>query len=139
MTDKAATDEKFVVVEDEAFIRLFVCEVLADAGLEVIEAQHTDEAVAVLNARRGRGNPGDVHRHQYAGLNGGPRAGQPVLAELAPGALLIASGRPRPRSEEMPAGSRFLPKPYHPDHVVGHLREMNAPNRPHAYAAPAVP
>jgi DNA-binding response OmpR family regulator len=51
MTDKAATDEKFVVVEDEAFIRLFVCEVLADAGFEVIEAQHTDEAVAVLNAR----------------------------------------------------------------------------------------
>jgi hypothetical protein len=51
MTDKAATDEKFVVVEDEAFIRLFVCEVLADAGFEVIEAQHADEAVAVLDAR----------------------------------------------------------------------------------------
>jgi hypothetical protein len=123
MTDKAATDEKFVVVEDEAFIRLFVCEVLADAGFEVLG-----------RGKSTRCSPISICRVQWT-----PRAGQPVLAELAPGALLIASGRPRPRSEEMPAGIRFLPKPYHPDHVAGHLREMIAPNRPHAYAAPAVP
>jgi len=39
-------------------------------------------------------------------------------------ALLVASGHARPGSHEMPEGSRFVAKPYDPDHVVGHLREM---------------
>ena len=39
-------------------------------------------------------------------------------------ALLVASGNFRPSPDAMPAGSRFLPKPYNPDHVVKHVREL---------------
>ncbi len=39
-------------------------------------------------------------------------------------ALLVASGNFRPSPDAMPVGSRFLPKPYHPDHVVKHVREL---------------
>jgi hypothetical protein len=38
--------------------------------------------------------------------------------------LLIASARAHPEAHEMPEGGRFIPKPYEPDHVVHHLREL---------------
>jgi CheY-like chemotaxis protein len=37
-----------LVVDDEAFIRLFLSELLLDAGLQVLEASDADEAVAIL-------------------------------------------------------------------------------------------
>ena len=36
--------------------------------------------------------------------------------------ILIASGDAQP--QQMPSGSRFLPKPYETDHVLHHMHEM---------------
>jgi hypothetical protein len=40
--------------------------------------------------------------------------------------LLVASGKARPTSTALPPKCRFLPKPYDPDHVVNHVRELVA-------------
>jgi len=112
-----------VVAEDEELIRVFVCQVLIDAGFEVVEVGGADDAVVVLRARAR-----DIHAlftdiHMPGSIDG------MALAHLSQRtwpwiALLITSGQARPRTDELPKGSRFLPKPYHPDHVVNHLREM---------------
>lgn len=127
MSQNASLQDRYLVlvVEDEILIRLLACEVLADAGFDVVETQHADEAVAVLHAR-GQ----DVHAvftdiHMPGSMDG------LELAHLSRRkcpwvALLIASGRARPQSEELPEGSRFLSKPYDLDHVVAHLQEMIA-------------
>ncbi len=125
MTEKTTAADKHivVVVEDETLIRLFVCEALTEAGFDVVEAKHADAAVAVLRARAEEIHALFTDIHMPGSMNG------LALAHLSRRswpwiALLIASGLARPQLEEMPHGSRFLPKPYHPDHVVGHLREM---------------
>ena len=104
-------------------IRLGTCEALADAGFEIIDAQHADDAVAVLHDRAREIHtlftdvqmPGSMDGVELAHLS---RRSWPWIA------LLITSGHTRPRWEDMPQGSRFLAKPYHPAHVVTHLREM---------------
>jgi CheY-like chemotaxis protein len=124
MTKLTDENEHIVVVaEDEEIIRAVVCEALADAGFNVVETQHADEAVSVLQHRAEEIDALFTDIHMPGSMDG------VALAHLSKRswpwiALLIASGLARPRSEDLPEGSRFLPKPYHPDHVVRHLREM---------------
>ena len=114
-----------VVVEDEAILRFIVCQALADAGFDVVETEHAAEAVAVLHnrAREIHAIFTDVH---MPGTMDGLALAHFSWRNWPWIALLIASGLAHPRPEEMPEGSRFLPKPYHLDHVVRHLREMVA-------------
>lgn len=41
---------RLLVVEDEMFIRMFVCDVLREAGYDVVEAVNGDEALELLKA-----------------------------------------------------------------------------------------
>lgn len=41
---------RLLVVEDEIFIRMFVCDVFRDAGYDVVEAVNGDEALDILKA-----------------------------------------------------------------------------------------
>ncbi len=125
MTKTALADRKHVVVvvEDEVLIRLVVCEVLAEAGFDVVGAGHADEAVDVLQARARDVRAMFTDVHMPGSMDG------LALAHLSRRswpwiAILIASGRARLLPEDMPEGSRFLSKPYHPGHVVAHLRDM---------------
>jgi DNA-binding NtrC family response regulator len=46
----AARGARILVVEDELFIRMFICDLLRDAGYDVAEAFNGDEAMDLLNA-----------------------------------------------------------------------------------------
>lgn len=46
----ASGQVRLLVVEDEIFIRMFVCDMLRDAGYDVVEAVNGDEAVDLLRA-----------------------------------------------------------------------------------------
>lgn len=112
-----------VVVEDEELIRLVACEALAHAGFDLVETQHADEAIAVLGARAREIQAMFTDIHIPGSMDGLALAH--LSRRMCPWvALLIASGRARPRPEEMPSGSRFVAKPYRSAHVVSHLREM---------------
>ena len=124
---RTAHPRPFVVVlaEDEALIRMMAADVLTSAGYQVIEAEHGDHALAVLHSKAR-----DIHIlftdiHMPGSMDGlalahHSRRNWPWIA------LLIASGRARPAQEDLPAGSRFLAKPYDPDHMVSHVRELIA-------------
>ncbi len=104
-------------------IRMVAVEVLTVAGLVVIEAAHAEEALAALETQAA-----DVHVlftdiHMPGSMNGlelahHTRHHWPWIA------LLISSGRVRPELIEMPPGSRFLAKPYDPNHMLTHIREL---------------
>ena len=89
----------------------------------MFEAEHADEAVAILQDRAV-----DVHA-LFTDVNMPGSMDGMALAHHSQRnwpwiVLLISSGRPRPHAAQMPQSSRFLPKPYHPDHVIMHLQEM---------------
>lgn len=112
-----------VIVEDEWLVRLSAASVLSEAGFSVVEADRTDQAIAHLRDRAPQIHAlfTDIHVP-------GPMDGM-ALAHLARRTwpwigVLIASGRARPQPHELPERSKFLAKPYDPDHVVAHLRDM---------------
>jgi CheY-like chemotaxis protein len=126
MTRLADGNEHVVlVVEDEEIIRTVACEALNDAGFDVVETEHADEAVRILRKRAAEIHalftdiqmPGSMDGLALAHLS---RRSWPWIA------LLIASGLARPQAWELPKDSRFVIKPYRLDHIVGHLQEMLA-------------
>jgi CheY-like chemotaxis protein len=114
-----------VVAEDEIVIRMMVVEVLMDAGFDVIEAGHAEEALSALQSR-----PMTIHL-LFTDINmPGPMSGL-ELAHHVQGAwphiaLLITSGNDKPLPGRLPTGSVFLAKPYAPAHVVTHARTLTA-------------
>jgi two-component system, response regulator PdtaR len=46
--------------------------------------------------------------------------------------LVIASGTDRPRTQSMPANTRFFPKPYDIEQVIEHIRRMTLATSPRA-------
>ena len=127
MSEKPNGLKKFmvVVVEDEEAIRLIAAEALADAGFEVFEAEHADEAVSILGKRAK-----EIHALftdvNMPGSMDGLALAHHSLRNWPWIVLLISSGRLRPLTAHMPKGSRFLPKPYHPHHVVSHIQQLLA-------------
>jgi CheY-like chemotaxis protein len=112
-----------LVAEDDMLIRMMAVDALTDAGFAVIEVAHADDALNILTdqAQEVRALFTDIH---MPGTMTGLELAHHVRGNWPWIALLVASGKAQPASEAMPAGSRFLPKPYNPDHVVQHVREL---------------
>ncbi len=111
-----------LVVEDEAFIREDVIDVLEREGFEMLRASNVHDALAVLDQ-----SPGiqavftDIQ--MPGSLNGLDLARH--LAGWRPEiAVLVTSGRSHAAPDDLPAVSRFIPKPYMPGTVARILREM---------------
>ena len=112
-----------IVAEDESLIRLFAVEFLQDAGFEVIEARHADQALTILADRADGIHLLFTDIHMPGAMNGlqlahHSRMNWPWVS------LLLASGHARPVATDLPHGSRFMAKPYDPDHMLAHVREM---------------
>lgn len=102
-------DRKIVLlVEDEPLIAMIGCEMMEDLGFGVLEARTEMEALAVLGVEKdvallftdidlADGSSGIELAREFARL----RPGVPII---------VTSGRFRPNA--LPAGARFLPKPY---------------------------
>ncbi len=110
-----------VVAEDELLVRTAAINVLAGAGFEVVEAEHAAEALIVLQSR-------SVGIHalftdvQMPGEMDGIALAHHTRRSWPWIVILVTSGRLV--HHLLPDGTRFLPKPYEPEHVVHHLREM---------------
>lgn len=123
MSTYASHQNGFVlVVEDEAFIREDVIDVLERHGFQVLRAPNVHEALAVLDQRSGiRAVFTDIQ--MPGGLDGVDLARH--LVACRPGiAVLVTSGRSYAAPDDLPAECRFIPKPYMPGEVARILREM---------------
>jgi CheY-like chemotaxis protein len=112
-----------MIVEDEAMIRLVLAESLSDTGFDVIEAVHAQDAIRILHAEAQRVHALFTDVHMPGEMNGvglahHTRSNWPWIS------LLLTSGRACPTAEEMPTGTRFIPKPYDLSDVARHIREL---------------
>ena len=114
-----------VVVYDELLIRAVAVDALSGAGFVAIEARHAEEALAILEAQSAEVHVLFTDVHMPGEVNGlklahHTRHHWPWIA------LLVASGHARPEPHEIPASSRFLPKPYSLDVMLSHVRDLVA-------------
>jgi CheY-like chemotaxis protein len=114
---------RVLVAENEALIRTAVATSLSDAGFAVLEAARADDALAVLTAQAAsiRVLFTDI---QMPGRINGLQLAHEAAVRWPWIALLVASGKDRPQSGDLPPGCRFLTKPYAPDTVVIHVMEL---------------
>lgn len=111
-----------LVVEDEAIIREDVIDVLEREGFAALRAANAHEALAVLDQ-----SPGiqavftDI---QMPGRLDGIDLARQVADRHPEIAVLVTSGRSYAAPDDLPASSRFIPKPYMPRAVARILREI---------------
>jgi CheY-like chemotaxis protein len=114
-----------LIVEDETLVRMFLSDLLDEAGFKVFEAVSADEARQVLHARP------DVQVvitdiEMPGSMNGLALAGE--IRDRWPGVgVVVTSGRQRPGAEDLPEEVAFLTKPYLPDTVISLIRQMATP------------
>jgi two-component system, response regulator PdtaR len=110
-----------VVAEDESVIRLLVADAMTDAGFNVLEAGHAEEALHHLQTQFATIHLLFTDIHMPGEMTGLALAH--YVQETWPHiALLIASGELP--AKELPAGSLFLTKPYETRRAVAHARAL---------------
>jgi CheY-like chemotaxis protein len=122
------TSERIVpvilVVEDEALVRLAAVGMFEDAGFRMIEAVNSDQALELLAA------DSDVQLLftdvNMPGTIDGLALARQVHDRWPHIGVMVASAKQVLQPEELPAGSRFDQKPYNPDTVVRHARELTS-------------
>lgn len=111
------------MVDDDFLIRDGAMDILRDAGVRVLEAEHGDAAYALLQER---------HRDvallftdvQMPGTLDGFALARAVAGSWPHISIVVASGRARPEPGAMPEKARFIAKPFSAELVHGHLQEI---------------
>lgn len=121
-----AVQKTIIVAEDEPLVRMLAAEVLAEAGFRVIEAAHSDEALAALEQL-----VGDVHLlftdvHMPGSALNGVELAHLVRARWPKVALLVTSSAAGWSAADLPEGGRFVPKPYELPSIVGYAQHLTA-------------
>jgi CheY-like chemotaxis protein len=111
-----------LIVEDEILLRMNAAEMIGDSGFDVVEAPNAHEAIKILEARP------DIHAVftdiQMPGSMDGLRLARFVRRRWPPIQIVATSGFVKVGADDLPAGSRFLPKPYRSEQIVATLREL---------------
>ena len=111
-----------LVAENEAIIRMGAVQMLEEAGFAVVEAANAHDAVSILEQRN------DVcvifTDINMPGTMDGMRLARMVRDRWPPIHLIVTSGCISPNTVDLPAGGRFIRKPYDPRHVIATLREL---------------
>ncbi len=108
-----------LLVEDEPLIRLFISELLEEAGFKVVEAANALEALVILEAGL-RVNVLLTDVDMPAGCNGFELAHR-VHRSWPEAEILIMSGRQWPEQGDLPPGAAFLAKPCPNEAIVSHV------------------
>jgi CheY-like chemotaxis protein len=106
----ATQQMRLLVVEDEIFIRMFVCDVLRDAGYDVVEAVSGDEALDILKS----GLPIDLVLSdvRMPGATDGLALLAFVRKNLANLPVILTSGHLSPDIAMADGAAQFLAKPF---------------------------
>lgn len=114
-----------LVVDDEALVRMGAVNVVEEAGFDVIEASHADEAIRILESRD------DIilivtDIDMPAGSMNGMRLAAAVKSRWPLIHIIVVSGHYRANESDLPHGAVFLSKPYQPAQLVTHIRRLAA-------------
>ncbi|WP_457090724.1 response regulator [Microvirga sp. P5_D2] len=108
-----------LLVEDEPLIRLFISELLEEAGFKVVEAANATEAMVLLEAGLGV-NVLLTDVDMPGGCNGFELAHK-VRKSWPEAEILIMSGRQWPAQGDLPLGAAFLAKPCPNEAIVSYV------------------
>jgi two-component system, response regulator PdtaR len=119
-------EQTFVLVaEDEELVRLIIVQALLDEGFEVMEVEHAEAALIVLESHGRR-----IHvlftDIQMPGAMDGLALAHHTSKHWPWIGLLVTSARPHPDRTAFPEQSRFVGKPYQHRDVIRHIRELAA-------------
>jgi len=124
MQVEASRRRVVLVVEDEPLLRWNAVEAIEEAGFDVVEAADATEAISVLEDRLDiRVVFTDI---QMPGSMDGLRLAHLISTRWPPIKIIATSGRFRLRDDDLPAGGRYLPKPYAVTDLTGMLRELTS-------------
>jgi DNA-binding NtrC family response regulator len=121
-TSGSAPRPVILVVEEEAAERVAIAEHLGEAGFDVLEAEDTNEALAVLERRSDvKGLVTDAH---LPGRLDGSELARTVRDRWPGVRVVLMSGHSDLRDDEMPEGVEFISKPYLLDRLAPTLRRL---------------
>ncbi|MDB5450326.1 MAG: hypothetical protein JWQ52_1454 [Phenylobacterium sp.] len=130
MSQSAPEPIVIAVVDDELLVRMIAEEVLTDEGYHVLEAGDADEALRILEARPDTRvlftdvtMPGSLNGYALAEI---ARRRWPQLL------VIVASGDAGLGAKALPAGARYLQKPYAPGELLRLVEDMLICGRPPA-------
>lgn len=126
-----------LVVEDDMLVRMISSDILTDAGFRVFEAHDAQEAVTLLHARTDVkvvftdwNMPGEIDGMGLAR----------VVGRLWPDVgIIVTSGKLYPAPGELPAGTRFLKKPFRPSALIEEVEAMVQGGDTATEGAPVLP
>ena len=111
-----------LVVDDQAMIRMFGADMIAEAGYEVIEATSADEALRILENAEGVSLLfSDI---DMPGSMDGLALAEIVNKRWPDIRLLLTSGHHKISDEDMPDHGKFLSKPYNSSVVVETIKTL---------------
>jgi FixJ family two-component response regulator len=111
-----------VIVDDDVFERMGASYMFSDVGYRVLEAGSADGALKLFEANKDIGLLfTDV---SMPGLMNGSDLAHKVAERWPKVGIIITSGRPEPLP--LPLGALFHAKPYRPNDVLRHARNMTA-------------
>jgi CheY-like chemotaxis protein len=115
----SADQSTVLLVEDEPLVRLFVSDLLEDAGFKVVEASNAAEARVILEA----GLPVSILLTDVdmPGAWNGYELAHWVHESWSDIEILIMSGRQWPEEGDLPPGAAFLAKPCPNEAIVSHV------------------
>jgi CheY-like chemotaxis protein len=114
-----------LIVEDEFLIRMDAVDMIRAAGFDPVEAANADEAILILESRLDITVVfTDIH---MPGSMDGLKLAAAIRGRWPPIRIVATSGRAKVSEDELPLGSRFLPKPYSVGEIVGALRHLTSP------------
>jgi CheY-like chemotaxis protein len=124
MSENAGRKPVVLVVEDEQLLRMDAAEIIAAAGFEVLEAATADEAIDILESRDDiRVVFTDI---QMPGSMDGLKLARAVSGRWPPIKIVATSGHVRIGPDDLPAGGRFVPKPYSAVQITELLNELTS-------------
>jgi CheY-like chemotaxis protein len=113
-----------LIVEDENLVRFGAVAMVREAGFEAISASDADEAIHILEGRADvRAVFTDI---QMPGSMDGLRLAWVVRERWPPLALIVTSGKSEVLEIDLPAGGRFVRKPYDRSQIETMLRQLVA-------------
>ena len=111
-----------LVVEDDILVRMIASDILMDAGFRTFEAHDAEEALTLLEARADVrvvftdwNMPGDID-----GLGLARR----VITRSPEVGVIVTSGKMQPNPGDLPAGVRFISKPYRASALIEEINAM---------------
>jgi CheY-like chemotaxis protein len=111
-----------LVVEDDVLVRMIAADILSDAGFRTLEAHDAREAMKLLEARTDVrvlftdwNMPGDIDGIGLARL---------VHRRWPTVGIIVTSGKMQPEPGDLPAGTRFLSKPYRPSALIQEVESL---------------